>query len=160
MDESRYRLSTIFGRLWAPRGSKPLCFTNGLTSKVNVFGSLDEEGKFIHMFSDIQNSEIFIEFLQKLLIEYSKILLVTDNAPWHRSKRTKEFIEKNDERIEIVFLPPYSPEMNPAEECWRRTRMNVTTNRYFDTKQEMENTLSEFFNNHIFNINLLNYLGL
>jgi len=88
------------------------------------------------------------------------MILVTDNASWHRSKKTKSFFEENKERLEVVYLPPYSPEMNPTEECWRQTRMNLTTNRSFNSKEEMQEELTEFFDTHKFRHTLLSYLGL
>lgn len=134
--------------------------TNGLTAKVNVFGIYDNNGRFNHMYAEKQNSDSFIEFLKFILHIYSHMILVLDRASWHRSKKTTEFLEGNENRIQPVFLPPCTPEANPTEECWKQTRKNVTTNRYFNSKEEMQKELTEFFDTHKFNHNLLSYLGL
>jgi transposase len=112
------------------------------------------------MFAERQNSDSFIEFLEYLLKTYIKMVLVTDGAAWHRSRKTNEFIEDHKDRIQRIFLPTYSPEMNPTEECWKQTRRELTTNTMFNSKEEMEEELSEFFDTHKFNHSLCNYLGL
>ena len=160
MDESRYRLSPIFGRVWAKKGSRPICLTNGLTEKVNVFGIYDQDRRFNHMYAEKQNSDTFIEFLRFILKIYSQLLLVLDRASWHKSNKTTRFFRENEDRIQPIFLPPCTPESNATEECWKQTRKNVTTNRYFNSKKEMQRELTEFFDNHKFNHNLCNYLGL
>jgi transposase len=160
MDESRYRLSPIFGRVWAKKGSKPICMTNGLTEKVNVFGIYDQNRRFNHMYAERQNSDTFIEFMEFILQVYSQMILVLDRASWHKSRKTTQFLEENEDRIQPVFLPPCNPEANPTEECWKQTRRNVTTNKCFESKEEMQRELTEFFDTHKFNHNLCNYLGL
>jgi len=112
------------------------------------------------MFSQKQDSDSFIKYLEFLMKIYLSMIVVIDNAAWHRSKKTKSFVEKNKERVEIVYLPPYSPEMNPTEECWRQTRMNLTTNRSFNNIKEMQEELVEFFDSQKFKHSLLSYLGL
>lgn len=134
--------------------------TNGLMEKVNVFGIYSQKRRFDHMYAERQNSDTFIEFLEYVLKIYSYLILVLDRASWHRSNKTMQFFEENEDRIQPVFLPPCTPEANPTEECWKQTRKNVTTNRYFNSKEEMQRELSEFFDTHKFNHGLCNYLGL
>jgi transposase len=72
-------------------------------------------------------------FMQKIADAYpnDRIVLVCDNAWWHKSKYLKV-----PERITILYIPPYTPEMNPIEQLWReiRTRMG---NQYFHTITEL-----------------------
>lgn len=63
--------------------------------------------------------------------------MVEDNAGWHRSK--KAIIP---EGIEIEFLPPYSPELQPAERLWQLVDEPLV-NQYFETVNEIENILVE-----------------
>ena len=62
------------------------------------------------------NSEKFIEFTGRL-IKYrkNKIFLITDGASAHKSNMTKKRLEGRKERIELYYLPPYSPDLNPDE---------------------------------------------
>ena len=62
------------------------------------------------------NSEVFKLFLEQM-IKYSKkkVFFITDNHPSHKTKKLSEWLEENKEKIEVLFIPPYSPELNPQE---------------------------------------------
>ena len=64
-----------------------------------------------------------------------KVLLVEDNAGWHRSKKVKEI-----EGLTIEFLPPYSPELQPAERLWSLVDEPIV-NQSFETINEIEDIL-------------------
>ena len=72
--------------------------------------------------------------------------MVADNHPAHHSKKTKEFLEKH-RRIEIVWLPKYSPEMNPKENFWNYIRKKFLNNRLFKSVEEMVKEILEFIRN-------------
>ncbi len=72
--------------------------------------------------------------------------MVLDNARYHHAKMNKEFIEKIKSKLELLFLPPYSPELNPIEFLWKKTRRAVTHNRYFESLEEQKIELKYFFN--------------
>ena len=78
-----------------------------------------------------------------------KIILVMDNAPWH--KKAKRLIENEREyadirkKITIVSLPPYSPDLNPIEQVWRVTRREKTHNRYWKNLDVLTTTLDDWF---------------
>ena len=64
-----------------------------------------------------------------------KVLLVEDNAGWHRSKKVKEI-----EGLTVEFLPPYSPELQPAERLWTLVDEPLV-NQSFETINEIEDIL-------------------
>ena len=74
-----------------------------------------------------------------------KKLIILDNAPWH--KKAVRLMRENEDfsRIEFLFLPTYSPDLNPIKRVWRITRKERTHNRYFDKVQALRNTLTIFF---------------
>lgn len=82
-----------------------------------------------------------------------KIVLVLDNAPWHKKAIRLVFDEMLPEyadirdRMEVISLPPYSPDLNPIEQVWRKTRREVTHNRYFKTVNELKEKLDTYFEN-------------
>ena len=45
--------------------------------------------------------------------------VVVDNAAYHNSRRVRRYLEDNDDFVKLIFLPPYSPFLNPAEHLWR-----------------------------------------
>jgi transposase len=56
--------------------------------------------------------------------------MVVDNVRYHHAKRLKPILEKYKHKIEIVYLPPYSPDLNPIERIWWYMRKKITHNRY------------------------------
>jgi transposase len=57
----------------------------------------------------------------------------------------KDFFESNQDRLIRIFLPSYSPELNPVERVWRVTRRQVTHNRYFPSVEELRIALVSRF---------------
>jgi putative transposase len=82
-----------------------------------------------------RKSKAMNEFMEKMSDKYAndRIVMVCDNALWHKSQYTK--IPKN---ITMTFIPPYTPEMNPIEQVWREIRTKGFHNRYFKTIKEVE----------------------
>lgn len=158
MDEARFCINPKLSAVWAERGSKPIVKTNYSRGSLGVFGSFDSFGKFSHQFAFKQNSESFISFLEYLLSRYSNILLILDNAAIHKSKKVKRFVDENSSRLELFYLPPYSPELNATEECWRQVRLNLTNNQFFANVDELKVSLAAFFEEHKFTHNLFSYL--
>ena len=64
--------------------------------------------------TDAINSETFIEFLQDLLKTCPKFVMILDSVSCHKSKMATEFVESTDGDIRLVFLPPYTPQLNPT----------------------------------------------
>jgi len=75
-------------------------------------------------------SNIMNDFLQQLSDKYSndKIVLCLDKASWH----TSDYI-KVPSNITLIYIPPYTPEMNPIEQLWREIRTRGFKNKYFKT---------------------------
>jgi hypothetical protein len=69
------------------------------------------------VFKERFTAPVFIEFMHRLVrqTESWKVFLIVDNHPVHHSNIVTEWVEKNDGRIRLFFLPSYSPELNPDE---------------------------------------------
>ena len=76
------------------------------------------------------NSDCMNIFLSHLSSKYPNdyILLVCDGAAWHKSKALKSF-----HNIELLYIPPYTPEMNPIEQIWKELRARGFHNEVFQT---------------------------
>lgn len=111
--------------------------------KVSVFGALGKNGQLITLQNEVFNAETFRLFLEKLLFEAEvgtskkgkkkKILLILDNAKYHHAKLLQPWLEEMKDLLELMFLPPYSPDLNAIEMMWKKTRRNVTHNRFFES---------------------------
>jgi putative transposase len=159
MDEARFIVSSKLSKVWALKGTKPLVKTNCSRKGISVTGAYDEYGEFTCRFSDKGNALEFIEFLKVLMNRYENFLLIPDNAPIHKAGIVRKFAEENKGRFEILYLPPYSPELNATEECWRQTRICLTNNKLFSDLDDLKMSLEAFFAEHKFSHDLFSYLG-
>jgi putative transposase len=67
--------------------------------------------------------------------------MVLDNVRFHHAKRLKPILERYKERLELIFLPPYSPDLNPVERVWWLMRKQITHNRWV---KSMDERLADF----------------
>ena len=83
-------------------------------------------------------------FLEHLSAEYPDdyIVLVCDGAAWHKSGSLK--VNPN---IELMFIPPYTPEMNPIEQIWKELRARGFHNEVFQTLEKVVDRLCEIIRN-------------
>jgi transposase len=72
--------------------------------------------------------------------KYPRVVLLIDNAPWHRGKPIDEAMQDNP-HLEFKRLPSYSPQLNPIERFWKKLRRRATHNRLFDTLADLKTSL-------------------
>ena len=84
------------------------------------------------------------EFLKRLSQAFKEyyLILIMDNAVWHKSKTLNI-----PENIELMFIPPYTPELNPIEQIWKEIREKGFTNEVFPTLEHVIDRLCEIINN-------------
>lgn len=114
--------------------------------KLNQFGAVDPiGGQIIQMTSGQAKTPTFIKFLKKIKSKFpdKNVWIYLDNLPVHKSNKVKEFLEKYT-KIELKFLPPYSPELNVKEEWWRHERRKLLGNKYFNTTHQLATSISWF----------------
>lgn len=132
------------------KGTVPEIKSPAVKEKISVIGAIGmDNGQLIHMETDIFNADSFKQFIKKVLRNAKtnkKIIMVLDNARFHHAKINKEFFKSVKDRIELLFLPPYAPDINPIESFWKKTRREVTHNRYFESLEEEKMCLLDFFN--------------
>jgi transposase len=108
-----------------------------------------DNGQLITMKAEIFNAESFRSFVKKIIKNARterKILLVLDNARFHHAIINREYLNSVKDKIVLMYLPAYSPELNPIESFWKKTRRGVTHNRYFESLAEQGLCLDHFFN--------------
>ena len=71
---------------------------------------------------------------------YPRVVLVIDNAPWHRGPLIDQALRDNP-HLEFYRLPSYSPQLNPVERLWKKLRRRATHNRLFDTLADLKASL-------------------
>lgn len=156
-DEAHFQQTTSITRVWAKKGSKPQVASAPNKKSVGVSGYVfPQTGVLIVNKSTWFNYESVIqsfrEFIDRVNIpDDNKIALVIDNAPWHKKayrlivdECMPEYADIRDKLI-LVKMPTYSPDLNPIEQCWRITRREVTHNRYFESLDTLESKLFGYF---------------
>lgn len=135
-DESTIRDYIAIGYTWFPKGKQRKIPTYGQHQSVKLLGVLVyETGAVFCMQDQFFNAETFLRFLKNVLIRYpvGKIVMVLDNARIHHAKLIQPFLEKQKERLELLFLPPYSPTLNPIEGLWKWLKMSVVYNVFYQS---------------------------
>jgi transposase len=142
-DEGRFGLQSTLIRIWAKRGI-PLSqrvqqgYQNFyLYSCVSPFS-----GESFTLFLPEVNTDMMNIFFEELAKEYPdrEIRIVMDQAGWHKAK---DLMYSNN--IAPVYLPSYSPELNPIERLWQWLRKEVTHNELFETLEDMMDALEQEF---------------
>lgn len=139
-DESMIRDYQAIARTWFLRGKQRIIPTFGQHKGVKLIGTLNyETGDVFCVEEERYDAQVFLRFLEKLLSHYptGKIVLILDNARIHRAKLILPFLEKNRDRLEFVFLPPYSPQLNLIEGLWKWLKESVINNVFFGSVQKI-----------------------
>jgi transposase len=146
-DECHFKLTLTIIRAWFLAGSQPEIKSPVDRFKVSIFGAMGMNGQLITLENETFDAKTFRLFLEKLLRDAEigqkedgkkkKILLVLDNARYHHAKVLQSWFEEVSDLLELFFLPPYSPDLNPIEMLWKKTKRNVTHNRYFSSLQDL-----------------------
>lgn len=152
-DEVGFKQSGTLQKSWGPVGedfevmSKPgraSCRAFGLTTlEANPrFHFRFEPGKF--------NGKTFTHFLEHVTGQYSKrgqkLHVILDGAPCHTA--AKNWAAARPADIQLHFLPPYSPQLNPQEQVWRVTKRKATHDRYFPSVKALQQTVKRCFNRY------------
>ena len=138
-DESVVRLTPTVGRTWAPVGQTPVVGVTGKRASVLVMSALGLQGRlFFTIPSENVNATVFIEFLKALLAEYPsrKLFVIADQASAHTAKRVKEFVASQP-RLELFYLPTYSPDFNPDEGVWSHLKSQELKAHQAINKEEL-----------------------
>lgn len=137
----RYGLISNYRRSWSLVGERTIIDSQQSFSNRYLFSAVAPlTGESFHLMGFEENtSEAVALFFDELEKHYPNqhLVIVYDNAPSHRPK-----IVRQRTRITSIFLPPYSPELNPAERFFEEIR-KATANQLFPTLDDQEHTIEE-----------------
>ncbi len=116
-DEMGLRSDHQAGRTYGIKGETPVISGTGKRFRCNMISAITNRGQLSFMvFDEKFTASVFTRFLYRLTKSASrKIYFITDSHPVHVSKKAKKWLEQNKNKIEMFYLPPYSPELNPDE---------------------------------------------
>jgi transposase len=136
--------------MWIPPEEKDPVLVHAPTRKsVACFGAVSiDTGKLVAAFEPVFNAESFQRFLVQLVRHRRhghRLVLLLDNAKYHHARALQPWLQQHRKQITLLFLLPYSPELNPIERVWKLTRRLATHNRYFATLPEVVDAVQERF---------------
>ena len=146
-DESMIRDYQAIMKTWFLKGRQRIIPTYGKHEGVKLVGCLDYETGRVYVEEHKKyDAEVFLQFLKNVLSLYpnGKIVMILDNAKIHHAKLLKGFLEENKNRLELVFLPPYSPNLNKIEELWGWLKDSVINNVFFHSREEIQQAVQKF----------------
>ena len=116
-DETGVQSGDYTAKGFSPRGKTPVVRITAKRSRINMISSITNQGKVRFMlYSEKMASQMLIKFMSRLIKDAPrKVFLILDNLRVHHGKKVKEWLEANKEKIEVFYLPSYSPELNPDE---------------------------------------------
>jgi len=145
-DETAAKPECHFRRSFSPKGKTPVIKQSAKRFHSSMISALNNQGKLEWMaLKDAMNSETFLTFL-KQMIKYRKrkIILIVDNLKVHHSHIVQDWVEANKERIELVFLPAYSPQINPDEYLNNGLKQGLASNQPARDKVQLDAMVEVF----------------
>lgn len=150
-DEVHFQLYGSSCRMWIPQEEKdPVLFHHPTRKSTGYFGAVRiRDGKFLWQREDGRfNGESFFTFLKKLRRSSKngrKVVVILDNARYHHARLHKDWRHKFSKQFELLFLPPYSPELNTIERVWKLTRRISIHNQYFPSLNDVATAVESQF---------------
>lgn len=144
-DEASLSNTATVSYRWAEKGRQPrIDQKQRKRERKTLFGCIEPEtGIVITAKADKGNTVSFFGFLLLVAKMYHdrKVVMVLDNVPYHHAKRLKPILDRYKHRLALLYLPPYSPDLNPIERVWWYMRKKITHNRYIET---LDNRINNF----------------
>lgn len=140
-DEARFGLKPSYRRRWSAKGRRPTAPSRTRYEWTYLYGVVEPEtGEVFWLILPQANTvmmQLFVDEYAHSLPEDVLVVLVVDGAAWHTTAALR--VPSN---IYLVTLPPYTPELNPAQRLWHLTR-EATSNRTFENLDALEDRLCE-----------------
>lgn len=139
LDQTGLRSDAAVAATWAPVGQTPTVPKTGKRFTVNAMAAISNKGEmYFTVFEHGFNVRVMITFLDRLVRHLDrKVHLIVDGHPSHRAKLLGTWLAERAERIEMHFLPGYSPELNPVELLNGDLKRHVTATTTPRSKTEL-----------------------
>jgi len=158
-DEMILHFQATLGKIWMRKGKPIKTAIAAGRDRIGFYGALNiKTGQEHTMLINKQNSDSSVKFLKKLRKIYPKvkILLVWDNAPWHKSKKIKKYLTGIN-NLELLNFPKYAPKLNPQEHVWKETRKEISHNHNFAAFPELIKAFMVFLKKTLFKYKFIKY---
>lgn len=131
LDEVGVRSDSPLGRSYGLKGKTPIVKTSGQRQKINAISAVNAKGAFwYNVYTGMMNATLFVEMLKDLMKGRKKpVCLVVDGLAVHKAKLVAKYVASTRGLLELHFLPPYAPDLNPDEFAWSHLKQNGTSKK-------------------------------
>jgi transposase len=148
LDEAGFQSDPPLGRTYGLKGKPPVVKTSGQRQSLNVISAVNARGEFwAATYTGKLDAEAFVAFLQNFMRGRSgKMLLVVDGHPAHKANKVKDYIKQLQGRLELHFLPPYAPDLNPDEFVWSHMKNNGVSKKPLKQNESLQKRVEQDLN--------------
>lgn len=131
LDEAGVRSDSALGRSYGLKGQTPVVQTSGQRQQINAISAVNSQGAFwYNAYGGTFTAARFVDMLQDFMKGRPKpVWLVVDGLGVHKAKSVAQYVESTNGQLELHFLPPYAPELNPDEFVWQHLKQNGTSKK-------------------------------
>jgi transposase len=147
--------NTKAGYAWIEIGKEKIVETNSGRDRVNINGAYDAlSGEVVTINTQTINSSSTLKLFDAILKTNSNtdgdLYCFSDNARYYKSNIIQEALKENRyRRIKMIFIPTYSPNLNPIERVWKFFKKEVIENQFYKTFKEFKEGIDDFFQKRI-----------
>ena len=138
-DEGRFGRIGLPRPCWAPSGIRPKCPSQIIREYIYAYSAISpRDGEIDSLIAPYADSKVMELFLAQVADRFKDefIIMFMDKAAWHTTAKLR-----TPENMAVLFLPPYSPQLNPVEHLWKEVRSAFFANRLFDSIRAVEDQL-------------------
>jgi transposase len=148
LDEAGFQSDPPLWRTYGLKGHTPVVQTSGQRQSVNVISAVNARGEFwAATYTGKLDAEAFVVFLQNFMEGRSrKVFLIVDGHPAHKAKVVKTYVQSLGGRLELHFLPPYAPDLNPDEFVWSHMKANGVSKKPLKQNESLQKRIEEDLN--------------
>ena len=119
---------------WIKTGTRKELPSNTGRQRINISGAVSLDDYRVYTKEDqslnAESTIAFLKYLEELMPDKAKIHVYCDNARYYKNKAVGEFLTTS--RVQLHFLPPYSPNLNPIERYWKFMKEQILNNKYYE----------------------------
>jgi transposase len=141
IDESGISERPTRVRTWAPKGQTPIIQFHFNWKHLSVIAGLTRTNYLFRFHEGSIKKEQIVEFLKALKAHLKQpLLIILDGLRAHKSKLVREYLDSTNGHIQVAFLPPYAPDLNPVEYLWAWLKRHALANFCPDNLHQLQTT--------------------
>lgn len=153
-DEVRMQLEAITRRAWLKRGERTILKVERRREAQNYLGLLNQKSFVCHIYElSWQNQKEILKALEQFLLFYPEknICIIWDNARFHKGQEIRVALRQGGllQRVHLINLPPYAPDMNPIEHIWKAAK-DAIANIQYDVFEKTKEAFRNFIHGRMF----------